>query len=47
MGVRYGEPEWKATIQGLIDRHQLEINAILRSFGVPLLEPRPTPQAGR
>jgi quinoprotein dehydrogenase-associated probable ABC transporter substrate-binding protein len=47
MGVRYGEPQWKATIQGLIDKHKPEIEAILRDYQVPLLEPKPaTPGAG-
>jgi len=46
MGVRYGEPEWKAQIQALIDRRKPEIDAILRAYGVPLLEPRPAPAAG-
>jgi len=41
MGVRYGEPDWKSEIQGLIDRHQGEINAILRSYGVPMLPLQP------
>lgn len=47
MGVRYGEPEWKATIQGLIDRHRAEIDAILKDYAVPLLEPRPAAPGGR
>jgi hypothetical protein len=42
MGVRYGEPQWKAQVEALIDRHRPEIHAILREFGVPLLdEPAP------
>ena len=47
MGVRYGEPEWKAKIQSLTDKHLAEIDAILKDYGVPLLEPKPTPAAGR
>lgn len=47
MGVRYGEPEWKATVQGLIDRHQAEIEAILRDYSVPLLAAQAMPPAGR
>jgi quinoprotein dehydrogenase-associated probable ABC transporter substrate-binding protein len=47
MGVRYGEPEWKAVIEGLIARHQPEIDAILKAYAIPLLEPRPAPPAGR
>ena len=37
MGVRRGEPEWKAQIQGLIDDNRAEITAILKDYGVPLL----------
>ena len=37
MGVRYGEPEWKAKIQGLIDKHRAEIDAILRDYAVPIV----------
>ncbi|RME34569.1 MAG: quinoprotein dehydrogenase-associated putative ABC transporter substrate-binding protein [Gammaproteobacteria bacterium] len=37
MAVRFGEKEWKRQIEELIDRHQEEINAILRDYGVPLL----------
>lgn len=47
MGVRYGEPQWKATIQGLIDKHKTEIDAILRDYGVPLLEPKPATPGDR
>jgi quinoprotein dehydrogenase-associated probable ABC transporter substrate-binding protein len=38
MGVRYGEREWKQQVEGLIDSRQAEIVAILREFGVPLVE---------
>jgi quinoprotein dehydrogenase-associated probable ABC transporter substrate-binding protein len=50
MGVRYGEPEWKKQIEGLIDKHQPEIQAILAEYGVPVVDesfsagpPRPRP----
>ncbi len=46
MGVRYGERDWKQQIEGLIDKRQAEITAILREFGVPLLDNQPAP-AGR
>lgn len=46
MGVRYGEREWKQQIEGLIEKRQAEITAILRDFGVPLLDNLPAP-AGR
>ena len=35
MGVRHNEPEWKRKINGLIRKHQAEINKILLDFGVP------------
>jgi quinoprotein dehydrogenase-associated probable ABC transporter substrate-binding protein len=38
MGVRYGEPEWKKQIESLIVKRRPEIQAILREYGVPLLE---------
>lgn len=38
MGVRYGEPQWKSQIEGLIERRRGDIQAILREFGVPLVE---------
>ncbi len=41
MGVRYGEKEWKSQIESLIDKRKPEIDAILRDFGVPLLELEP------
>jgi len=38
MGVRHNEPEWKRKINGLIRKHQAEINRILFEYGVPLLD---------
>ncbi|HEV8313001.1 MAG TPA: substrate-binding domain-containing protein [Burkholderiaceae bacterium] len=38
MGVRYGERAWKDQIEALIDKHHGEIAAILRDYGVPLLD---------
>ncbi len=38
MGVRQGELVWKRELNSLIRRNQDEINAILASYGVPLLE---------
>ena len=37
MAVRFGESQWLATINELIDRHQRDIDRILRQYGVPLL----------
>jgi ABC-type amino acid transport substrate-binding protein len=38
MGVRRGEPEWKAKIEQLIDQNRAAIDAILREYGVPLVD---------
>jgi quinoprotein dehydrogenase-associated probable ABC transporter substrate-binding protein len=38
MGMRHNEPEWKRQINELIAKNQNEINAILLSYGVPLLD---------
>jgi mxaJ protein len=45
MGVRYGEPAWKQQVEGLIDKTRPEILAILREFGVPLLDDLPAAAA--
>ena len=45
MGVRFGEPEWKATIEKLIADNQGAIDAILRDFGVPLVDEHGQPLA--
>lgn len=41
MGVRYGEREWKQQIEALIVQHRDDIQAILREYGVPLLDLEP------
>ena len=38
MGVRFGEPEWKANVERLIAENQTGIEQILRGYGVPLLD---------
>ena len=38
MGVRFGERDWKNQIEGLIESHGAEITAILKEFGVPLVD---------
>jgi len=38
MGVRYGEPAWKGQIEGLLESRRAEIQAILKEFGVPLVD---------
>ena len=40
MGVRHGEPAWRKQIEELIERHRGEILAILREYGVPLVDDR-------
>ena len=41
MGVRYGEREWKQQVEGLLESQRAEIQAILREFGVPLVDEPP------
>ena len=38
MGVRFGEKEWKDTLDQWIAGHNEKIHAILREYGVPLLD---------
>lgn len=38
MGVRTNEPEWRRRINAAIASHRDEITAILRDYGVPLLD---------
>ena len=38
MGVRQGEDVWKRELNSTIRKLQPEIDAILRSYGVPLLD---------
>ena len=38
MGVRYGEREWKQQVEALIDAKQAEIQAILKEYGVPVVD---------
>ena len=46
MGVRYGEREWKQQVEELIESRRPEIQAILKEYGVPIVDasyasPRP------
>jgi quinoprotein dehydrogenase-associated probable ABC transporter substrate-binding protein len=43
MGVRYQEPGWKATIEKLIDSNRPALHAILRDYGVPLVDEQGEP----
>lgn len=38
MGVRFGERDWKQQIEGLLDSRQAEIQAILKEYGVPVVD---------
>ena len=38
MGVRYGEREWKQQVEGLIESQRDGIQAILKEFGVPVVD---------
>jgi len=39
MGVRFGEKEWKDTLDNWITAHRDDIRTVLTTFRVPLLEP--------
>jgi quinoprotein dehydrogenase-associated probable ABC transporter substrate-binding protein len=43
MGVRHSDQNWKRTLNKLISENQGEIQAILRSYGVPLLDENDQP----
>ena len=38
MGVRYGEREWKQQVEGLIESNRPQIEAILKEYGVPVVD---------
>lgn len=38
MGVRYGEREWKQQVEGLIESNRSQIQAILKEYGVPIVD---------
>ena len=38
LGVRYGEREWKQQVEGLIESQRAGIQAILKEFGVPVVD---------
>lgn len=43
MGVRHGEPQWKALVEKLIEQNRGEIAAILRDYNIPLLNEKGDP----
>ncbi len=38
MGVRYGEKDWKDTVEQAVDRNRGKIQGILADYGVPLID---------
>ena len=44
MGVRHGEPAWRDAIQAQLDARAPEIEAVLREFGVPLVDANGQPR---
>ena len=38
MGVRHGEREWKQQVEQIIETRQADIQAILKDYGVPLVD---------
>ena len=43
MGVRHSDQNWKRSLNKLISENQGEIDGILRSYGVPLLDENDQP----
>ncbi len=43
MGVRHSDQKWKRTLNKLIAANAAEINAIVASYGVPLLDEKDAP----
>lgn len=41
LGVRFGDKEWRDTLNGLLERNAARIESLLREYGVPLLEVSP------
>jgi len=45
MAVRHADKAWKDQLNELIDKHQEDINAIISSYGIPIVEVNPKPAA--
>ena len=45
LGVRHSDQEWKRALNRLIAENQVEIDKILNSYGVPLLDDHDKPKA--
>jgi hypothetical protein len=37
LGVRRGEAAWRNELQGALDRHRIDIDRLLRAYGVPIV----------
>ena len=46
MGVRKGNTQLRDKLQHFLDRHQREVESILRNYGVPLIEDQPAATRG-
>lgn len=46
MGVRKGNTQLRDKLQHFLDRHQREVESILRKYGVPLIEDQPAAARG-
>ena len=44
MAVRHADKEWKDQLNGFIDKYQEDINAIISSYGIPIVEVIPKPK---
>lgn len=44
MGVRHGEPAWREMIQTQLERNAPQIEAVLREYGVPLVDEHGKPR---
>jgi quinoprotein dehydrogenase-associated probable ABC transporter substrate-binding protein len=45
MGVRHNEPDWRRRVNAIIQKRRNDITAILRDYGVPLLDEQGNPMA--
>lgn len=45
MGVRHNEPDWRRRVNAIIQKRRNDITAILRDYGVPLLDEQGNPLA--
>ncbi len=46
MAVRHGDSEWRDQLNDFIDNHQAEINEIIKSYGIPIVEVVAKPKQG-